>query len=84
MSRELHLYDSYIRQIAGPWWLYLLLGLNLVLLAMLIMVFPELLAYLVAGFLLFDGLLFIGIGWQLRRLANLYNRWRQEWSPAGR
>jgi hypothetical protein len=40
---------------------------------------PELLAYLVAAFLLFDGLLFLVIGWQLRRFARLYNRWWDEW-----
>ena len=38
MYREGDFYDSYTRQIAAPWWLFLLLGLNLVLLA--IFAFP--------------------------------------------
>lgn len=79
MFRELRFYDSYTREIASPAWLYLLVGFSLILLAVLIMVMPELLAYLVAAFLLFDGLLFVVIGWQLRRFARRYDRWRQEW-----
>jgi hypothetical protein len=61
----------------------MLLGLSLILLAVLIMLMPELLAYLVAAFLLFDGLLFLVIGWQLRRFARLYSRWRDEWWTGG-
>ena len=85
MNSDARFYDSYTRQIVSPWWLYLLLGLNLILLAILIMIFPELLAYLVAAFLLIDGLLFLVIGWQVRRLARLYKGWRDELlSSAGR
>lgn len=78
MFREIRFYDRYTREIASPGWLYLLLGLSLILLAVLILLMPELLAYLVAAFLLFDGVLFLIIGWQLRRFARLYNRWREE------
>lgn len=85
MFREIRFYDSYTREIASPGWLYMLLGLSLILLAVLIMLMPELLAYLVAAFLLFDGLLFLVIGWQLRRFARLYSRWREEmWSAPER
>lgn len=50
-----------------------------------IMLMPKLLAYLVAAFLLFDGVLFLVIGWQLRRFARLYGRWREEmWSAPER
>ena len=82
MFRDVRFYDSYTEQIASSWWLYLLLGLNLILLAVLIILFPALVAYLVAAFLLFDGVLFLVIGWQLRRLSRLYSRWREElWTP---
>jgi uncharacterized membrane protein HdeD (DUF308 family) len=85
MFREIRFYDSYTREIASPGWLYMLLGVSLILLAVLIMLMPELLAYLVAAFLLFDGLLFLVIGWQLRRFARRYNRWREEmWSAPER
>jgi hypothetical protein len=51
----------------------------------MIMLMPELLAYLVAAFLLFDGVLFLVIGWRLRRFARLYGRWREEmWSAPER
>jgi hypothetical protein len=77
--------DIFTREIVSPGWLYLLPGLSLILLAVLIMLMPELLAYLVAAFLLFDGLLFLVIGWQLRRFARHYGRWREEmWSASER
>lgn len=82
MFREIRFYDSYTRELASPGWLYLVLGASLVVLAVLIILMPELLAYLVAAFLFFDGLVFLVIGWQLRRFARLYSRWRDEWWSA--
>lgn len=85
MFREIRFYDDYTREVTSPAWLYMLLGLSLILLAVLIMLMPELLAYLVAGFLLFDGLVLLVIGWRLRRFARLYHRWRDElWSVGER
>lgn len=48
-------------------WLWLAPGLSLVLLALAIIVWPELLAYLVAGALLTVGLALTAWGWTMRQ-----------------
>lgn len=79
MFREEAFYDNYTEEIISPWWLYLLLGLNLILLALLIVMFPPLVAYLIAGFLLFDGAVFLLIAYRLWRLKKRYRDWRASW-----
>lgn len=79
MFREIRFYDNYTATLSSPWWLFALLGGNFILLGILILIFPELLAWLVAAFLIFDGALLLGIGWQLRRLKRRYERWRDDW-----
>ena len=82
MVRQMLFYDNYTNEIISPWWLYLLLGLNLVLLAVLLIVFPPLVAYLIASFLLFDGAIFILIGFRLWRFKKRYQQWRKSlWEP---
>lgn len=82
MSRQIPFYDHYTAEIVSPWWLYVLVGLNLVLLAVLIMLFPPLVVYLVASFLLFDGAVFLLIGFRLRRFKKRYTQWRAWlWEP---
>lgn len=49
------------------WWHLLLLGLSLVLFAILVLVHPEILAYLVAFFLLSAGMGVIGTALAIRR-----------------
>lgn len=53
----------------GPWWLLMAPGLGLVLLALAILIWPELLAYLVAGALLFVGMTLTLWGWSMRQAA---------------
>ncbi len=49
-------------------WLFIVPGLLLTLMALAILLWPELLAYMVAGAMLFGGLSLITWGWSLRRL----------------
>jgi hypothetical protein len=82
MFRQIIFYDNYTNEIISPWWVYLLLGVNLILLAALIIMFPELVAYLVAGFLIFDGVLFLWIAYRMRKFKRLYREWRKSlWEP---
>jgi hypothetical protein len=82
MFRQIIFYDNYTNEIISPWWVYLLLGVNLILLAALIIMFPELVAYLVAGFLIFDGVLFLWIAYRMRKFKRLYREWRDSlWEP---
>lgn len=52
MFRTTAYYDRLTNFFSTPWWVYLLMGINMILLAILIMIYPKLLAILVAGFLL--------------------------------
>lgn len=79
MFRTTDFYDNFIKHLFSPWWMYLIVGINLILLAILIIVFPEALAYLVAGFLMLNGILFIGIGFSLSRLKPRYNKWKNNY-----
>jgi len=85
MFHEVRFYDNYTDHVAAGSWLYALLGASLIVLALLIFAFPALLAYLIASFLLFDGIIFMVIGWRLHSLRRLYSRWRDEMgAPAER
>ncbi len=52
----------------GMAWLLMVPGLLLTLMALAILLWPELLAYMVAGVLLFGGLSLLTCGWTMRRL----------------
>lgn len=52
---------------AGASWLWLVPGVSLILLALAIVLWPELLAYLVAGAILTAGIVLTGWGWAMRR-----------------
>jgi hypothetical protein len=54
----------------GMSWLLMLPGVLLTLMALAILLWPELLAYMVAGAMLFGGLSLITWGWTMRRLTN--------------
>jgi uncharacterized membrane protein len=56
------------------WWLVFIPGLAFVLTALAIFVWPQLLAYLVAGALMFVGVLLMGWGWTMRRATRLQAR----------
>ena len=82
MFREIRFYDDYTDAVTAPWWLFCLLGLNFILLGVLIVIFPELLAYLAEAFLLFNGLVLLLVGWKFRRFKKLYRGWRETlWQP---
>jgi uncharacterized membrane protein HdeD (DUF308 family) len=82
MFREIRFYDDYTDAVTAPWWLFCLLGLNFILLGVLIVIFPELLAYLAAAFLLCNGLVLLLVGWKFRRFKKLYRGWREtQWQP---
>jgi hypothetical protein len=71
---------------SGAWKPLAVIGVNLILLALLIFVFPALLAYLIAAFLLFDGsLLLAGAYWIRRREREMREQrqvWRESLDPA--
>ena len=52
----------------GVGWLFIVPGLLLSLMALAILLWPELLAYMVAGAMLFGGISLITWGWSLRQL----------------
>jgi len=52
----------------GMAWLLMVPGLFLTLVALAILLWPELLAYMVAGVLLFGGLSLLTWGWTMQRL----------------
>lgn len=54
---------------SGASWLLLVPGISLILLALAIVLWPELLAYLVAGAILTAGLVLTGWGWAVRQAA---------------
>lgn len=55
------------RLLPGGWSLLMIPGLFLTLMALAILIWPELLAYMVAGVLLFAGLSIMGWAWSLRQ-----------------
>jgi uncharacterized membrane protein len=68
----------------GAWWLLMAPGLALTLVALAILVWPELLAYMVASVLLFAGVTLLAWGWRLRRAERRMHRHistlnRQDW-----
>jgi len=64
------------RSLPGGWSLIMAPGVFLTLMALAILIWPELLAYMVAGVLLFVGLSLIGWAWSLRKAER-----RAEQSP---
>ena len=63
--------NSYYYSSSGPggWWLLMAPGIFLILFGLAILIWPQLLAYLVAGALLFAGVSLTLWGWRVRRLA---------------
>jgi cytochrome c biogenesis protein CcdA len=82
MFREIRFYDDYTDAVAAPWWMFSLLGLNFLLLGVLIVLFPQLLAYLAAAILFFNGLVLLLIAWKFWRFKKRYRQWREKlWLP---
>ncbi len=79
MFNRIEFYDKLTGHLFSPWWIYLLMGVNLILLSLLIFFFPEFLAYLVAAFLLINGIFFFALAFQIRKLKKNYERWRKQY-----
>ena len=60
-------FERYQRNLGSGAWLLMGPGLFLTLMAMAILLWPELLAYMVAGVLLFAGLTLLTWGWTMRK-----------------
>ena len=58
----------------GAAWLWLVPGISLILLALAILMWPELLAYLVAGAILLAGMALTGWGWTMHQAARRATR----------
>jgi uncharacterized membrane protein YqjE len=58
----------------SAWWLIMAPGLLLIFMALAILIWPELLAYMVAFAMLFVGLALAGWGWTLRRAEKQMRR----------
>ena len=59
---------------AAASWLWMTPGVTLILLALAILVWPELLAYLVAGVILLAGMALTGWGWTMRQATRRASR----------
>jgi len=73
---KVEFYNDLVKYVSSPWWMYLFLGLNFMLVAVLIFIFPEFLVWLVAAFLMANGLLFLGIARIVWRLRSRYQKWQ--------
>ena len=62
----------------GVWWLLMAPGVGLTIVALAMIVWPELLAYMVAGLLLFAGLTLMLWGWRVRQAEQRLERHRRE------
>jgi Flp pilus assembly protein TadB len=60
--------------VGGVWWLLMAPGVALTLLALAILVWPELLAYMVASVLLFAGVTLMAWSWRMRRVERYGHR----------
>jgi len=58
----------------GAWWLLMTPGIALTLVALAILVWPELLAYMVASVLLFAGVTLMLWSWRMRRVERRVHR----------
>ncbi|RMG82036.1 MAG: hypothetical protein D6714_11975 [Bacteroidetes bacterium] len=82
MFRNIEFYDEFAGQLFSPWWMYLLMGFNFILMAVLIFIFPEFLAYLVAAFLFLNGVVMVGLAIRVRKWRKEYeNLRRRYWIP---
>ncbi len=77
---KIEFYDDLTRQLVSPWWMYLLLGINFLVLGILIFLFPKFLVLIISTFLIACGLLFFGIAFSVWRIRRKYNGWKNKHS----
>ena len=64
--------NRFLSTIGAPGALITIVGISFIVLGILIMLFPELLAWLVGIFLIFDGIILLGLGGRTRRIEKEY------------
>ena len=75
MFRTTVFYDNFADHLSSPWKFYAAIGVSLMVMAILIFILPELIAYLIASFLFFVGIMFLGIGLNLKNFRKYYHQW---------
>ncbi len=70
--------DFWAKELNSLWWFHLLLGLSLIGLGVAIVIFPQLLAILVASALIAVGVGIISLGWQVREARDRYRRLKRD------
>ena len=78
MFKTTEFYDHLTNHLVSPWRLYFLMGISFVAFALLIFVFPDALAYLAASFLMFNGILFLLMGFRMKSLRSRYKNWKDD------
>lgn len=79
MFRIYEYFGRYGHNFSSPWWFYLLMGINLILFAVLIIVFPELIALLVASVIMLLGALLVAAAIRMRKSQRKGRNWEQRY-----
>ncbi|MGM0613632.1 MAG: DUF3096 domain-containing protein [Bacteroidota bacterium] len=69
---------SFFSTIGAPGALITIVGISFIVLGILILLFPELLAWLVGIFLIFDGIILLGLGGRTRRIEKKYRDYQNQ------
>lgn len=64
--------NRFFTKIGAPGVLITIVGISFLILGLLIMIFPKLLAWLVSVFLIFDGIILLGLGLKTKRIEKKY------------
>lgn len=70
--------NRFFSTIGAPGALITIVGISFIVLGILIMLFPELLAWLVGIFLIFDGIILLGLGGRTRRIEKKYRKFHDQ------
>ena len=82
MFKKILFYDNLTNSLAETWSSFLLQGLVLILIGVMVVLFPQLIAAMVAATFIFMGLIFISIALKTRALRRKYTNWKDEfWEP---
>ena len=70
--------DYFTKELSALWLFYLLQGLSLILLGIAVVIFPELLAILVASVFIAIGILLLMLALRVRRVKRGYDTFKQQ------